>query len=373
MIHLNPKNLTMHGLTGYSLVRKLFLSFAVAALTSSASLAQEDTVNASHTVWQGSIANDPKVKRFVHKMVQTHGFSERRLLALFEGVEANHEVLHLIRPKNRAENQPSWQQYRQRFLVWRRIDQGKRFWRRYATTLKAASARYGVPAEIIVAIIGVETAYGRITGRFGVLESLATLAFYYPRRSPFFTSELENFLLLCRENQMSPNEVKGSFAGAMGIPQFMPSSQRRHAVDFDDDGKIDLRYSPTDAIGSVASFLVNHGWKPGEAVALRTETGQNTDVQLKRLTDAGNKPSWSMKQLAQVGVHPAPSASVGDDLNTGNILPSMASLMAFPTPDEATQYWLGFENFYVLTRYNRANFYALATFQLAERLAMEMK
>jgi len=316
-------------------------------------------------------ADNPKVKAFAQKMVRQHAFSYEQLMRLFADLDVNQEVLRLIKPKNRAENQPSWKKYRSRFLSHVRVSQGISFWRRNAKTLAAAREHYGVPEAIIVAIIGVETAYGRITGRFDVLESLATLAFYYPRRSRFFSSELENFLLLCRENKLSPHEFSGSFAGAIGIPQFMPGSQRRHAVDFDGDGKVDLRFSVVDAIGSVASFLVNHGWRRNEAITVRAEVGRVSDARLHELEEAGNRPSWGMNKLHAEGVRPASGVGEGDFFNVDRIFPNRASVLTFPTPEQETQYWLGFENFYVLTRYNRANFYAMSVFQLAETLALK--
>jgi membrane-bound lytic murein transglycosylase B len=233
-----------------------------------------------------------------------------------------------------------------------RIAGGLSFWQQHAAILQRAEAIYGVPPEVIVAIIGVETVYGQNMGSFGVLEALASLAFNYPPRAEFFRGELEQFLLMARENGVSPLEIKGSYAGAMGIPQFMPSSQRRFAVDFDGDDRIDLRHSNTDAIGSVARFLQQHGWQKGAPVAVPAKVNGDPAA----LIAAGIKPSLTVGELASLGVV-APAASE-----------QMAALIDLVTPGAATEYWLGFDNFYVITRYNRSSFYAMAVFQLAEAL-----
>ncbi|MBP8169870.1 MAG: lytic murein transglycosylase B, partial [Azonexus sp.] len=214
-------------------------------------------------------------------------------------------------------------------------------------------ATYGVPEEIIVAIIGVETEYGRNMGSFRVLEALATLAFYYPRRADFFRTELEQFLLLARENDMDAVNVRGSFAGAIGIPQFMPGSQRRYAVDFDGDRKVDLYGSVDDAIGSVARFLEQHGWQAGQAVAVPARTRGEPE---RSLIEAGIQPTLKVADLAQQGI----TASADPQ--------AVVTLVDLVSPGRATEYWLGFDNFYVITRYNRSSFYAMSVFQLAEEI-----
>jgi membrane-bound lytic murein transglycosylase B len=261
-------------------------------------------------------------------------------------------VLQLILPPATPQ-QRSWERYRPRFVNERRIKNGLRFWRENPATLARARVFYGVPEEIIVAIIGVETEYGRNTGSFGVLEALATLAFDYPPRAAFFRTELEQFLLLARENGLKPLAVKGSFAGAIGIPQFMPGSQRRYGVDFDGDERIDLSASVEDAIGSVAHFLEQHGWQAGQPVATpATLPGEPAPA----LLAAGIRPSLPVSELQEQGIVTSaePQAKV--------------ALIDLVSPGKATEYWLGFENFYVITRYNRSSFYAMAVFQLAEAL-----
>lgn len=210
----------------------------------------------------------PAVHEFIREMHERHGFDADELMRHFSAVHRNAVVLKAIQPAAVPEQQRSWQRYRARFLNERRIGRGLDFWQEHEATLARAEAVYGVPPEIVVAIIGVETEYGRNTGKFSVLEALSTLAFEYPPRAPFFRGELEQLLLMAQENGLPPTDYRGSYAGAIGIPQFMPGSQRRFAVDFDGDGRIDLRRSDIDAIGSVARYLNMHGWQSNAPVAL---------------------------------------------------------------------------------------------------------
>jgi len=303
-----------------------------------------------------NFASDPAVIDFAIDLEQRHGFRADELLAQFARTRPNAKVLKLIQPPT-SPLQRSWERYRSRFLNDRRIEGGVLFWQENRASLIRASAMYGVPAEIIVAIIGVETEYGRNTGGFGVLEALATLAFHYPRRAEFFRTELEQFLLLARENQLDPLAVKGSFAGAIGIPQFMPGSQRRYAVDFDGDQRIDLGDSVADAIGSVARFLEQHGWQAGQPVAFPAHTLDEPEF---GLIEAGIQPSLKVANLAEKGIlsDADPQATV--------------ALIDLVSPGQATEYWLGLDNFYVITRYNRSTFYAMSVFQLAEEIRKQM-
>ena len=301
---------------------------------------------------QPPMSASPEVQAFIVDMHEQHGFDVSHLTRQFAAIHSNATVLRAIRPAAVPEQQRSWQRYRTRFVNERRITNGLIFWQENAAELARAEAIYGVPAEIITAIIGVETEYGRNMGKFSVLEALATLAFDYPPRAPFFRSELEQFLLLARENGISPLEIKGSYAGAMGIPQFMPSSQRRFAVNFDGDDRIDLRQSISDAIGSVARYLAMHNWqaKAPVAVPARVE-GDPTP-----LIAAGIKPTVPLQDLLNKGV-----IAAGD-------IDRPAALIDLVTPDQPTEYWVGFDNFYAITRYNRSSFYAMSVFQLAETL-----
>ena len=303
-----------------------------------------------------SFANDPAVIEFALDLEKRHGFNSDELLQQFAQVRPNDTVLRLIKPPT-SPVQRSWERYRSRFLNERRIERGVRFWQQNRISLIKASAIFGVPPEIIVAIIGVETEYGGNTGNFRVLEALATLAFRYPRRAEFFLTELEQFLLLARENGMDPVNMRGSFAGAIGIPQFMPGSQRRYAVDFDGDQKIDLSGSVDDAIGSVANFLEQHGWQAGQPIAVAARTAGEPE---RSLIDAGIQPSLLVADLAQQGI-------TADADPQGKV-----TLVDLVSPGRATEYWLGFNNFYVITRYNRSSFYAMSVFQLAEEIRSRM-
>ncbi|MBL8366877.1 MAG: lytic murein transglycosylase B [Candidatus Accumulibacter sp.] len=295
-----------------------------------------------------------EVQAFIATMHEQHGFDISHLTSQFAAIHSNATVLRLIRPPASPSKQRSWQRYRARFVNGRREAAGQRFWDENGALLQRAEAIYGVPAEIIVAIIGVETEYGQNTGNFGVLEALASLAFDYPPRAEFFRGELEQFLLLARENGVDPLAVQGSYAGAMGIPQFMPSSQRRYAVDFDGDNRVDLRNSTADAIGSVARYLQQYGWQKGAPVAVPARVNGDPAA----LIAAGIKPVLTVKELLARGVFSA----ADDDPQRA------AALIDLETPGQATEYWLGFDNFYVITRYNRSSFYAMSVFQLAEVL-----
>ena len=328
-----------------------------AAVIGLVSVAQPSLAVAAKKNTVPTLAESATAKEFIAEMHEQHGFDAAELGRQFAAVRSNAVVLRAIQPAAVPEQQRSWLRYRARFLNERRLSYGLKFWEQHGATLARAQALYGVPQEIIVAIIGVETEYGRNTGNFRVLEALATLAFDYPPRAPFFRSELEQFLLLARENGIEPLDYKGSYAGAIGIPQFMPSSQRRYAVDFDGDGHIDLRGSATDAIGSVASFLSMHGWRPGSAIALPA----GVDGDTRELVAAGIKPWLSLREIRDKGVQPL----IADDAALADLPVALIDLV---TPDQPTEYWLGFDNFYVITRYNRSSFYAMSVFLLAESL-----
>jgi len=294
------------------------------------------------------------VRLFIDEMVQRHGFVARELEFLFSRARSQADVLRAIAPPAEPRER-SWETYRTRFVNDTRIAGGLAFWARNAKTVARAEREYGVPEEIIVAIIGVETLYGRHTGGFRVVDSLATLAFDYPPRAAFFRSELEQYLLLARDEALDVFSVKGSYAGAIGIPQFMPGSIRRYAVDFDGSASIDLRSSAADAIGSVANFLRAHGWRRGESIWVPARIVGDT---YRELLAAGIRPSTPVSALR--GVEPAPGAEVAPD--------ARVALIALESPGAATEYRLGLENFYVLTRYNRSSMYASAVSDLAAAL-----
>lgn len=307
------------------------------------------TTSASEQDWPDQGA----VRQFVTEMSDKHGFDAATLTAIFAPLKPNEIVLRTIAPSSDP-GVRSWQRYRARFLDTPRIENGVRFWNTHAATLARAEEAFGVPPSIIVAIIGVETEYGRNKGNFSVLDVLATLAFAYPPRSDFFRGELEQFLLLARENRQAPEAIRGSYAGAIGIPQFMPGSQRRFAVDFDEDGRVDLMNSAEDAIGSVARFLKIHGWAKGHPVTERT-AGSLADPQA--LVAAGIRPSLERSALQATGVA---------DQQLPNHSP--AALIDLITPEAETEYWWGYDNFYAITRYNRSSFYAMSVVQLADAI-----
>ncbi|MDB5800485.1 MAG: Lytic murein transglycosylase [Rhodocyclales bacterium] len=305
---------------------------------------------------RGGFLGRIEVRNFIAEMNSRLGIPTSELELALGSVTAIPQVIDLIKPPANPGIR-SWQRYRGRFLDHARIEGGRRFLADNATTLKAAEEQFGVPKEIIVSIIGVETVYGRNTGNFNTVAALATLAFDYPPRADLFRRELESLFLLAHERDVNALDFKGSYAGAIGLPQFLPSSVRAFAVDFDHDGVIDLRNSPADAIGSVASYLAQNGWRKGGRVTLRADVKPGADV--STLLAAGLLPSFSPAALSQAGVSSGAGNQTAEET---------AALIDLVTPGEATEYWLGLQNFYVITRYNRSSFYAMAVNDLAEAL-----
>ncbi len=295
------------------------------------------------------------VADFVREMVREHDFDASELDTVFNAAVRSDRILAAMsRP---AEKAKPWFEYRKHFLTAARIKGGVEFWRLNAETLDEASRLYGVPAEIIVAIIGVETAYGKITGRDRVIDALSTLAFHYPnsnaKRMHFFREQLRHLFLLSREQRLDPLSLSGSYAGAMGIPQFMPESYRKYAVDFDNDGRSDIWSDRADAIGSVANYLKSHGWAPGKSIVVSAAT-DGADVS-ELLTDSV-KPHLSLSEFDRRGV--APAIKPNDEL---------AALFELEG-ESASEYWLALNNFYVIMRYNPRTKYAMAVVSLAEAI-----
>lgn len=294
-----------------------------------------------------------EVQSFIAEMQARHGFDTEPLVRLFAGTRPIPAVLKAIAPPADPRIR-SWQAYRARFIEPTRLAAGRAFWQRHAASLAKAEALTGVPAEIVVAIIGIETFYGRHLGRFDSFAALTTLAFDYPPRAALFRRELEALLLLARDAKRSPDSYRGSYAGAIGLPQFLPSSIRAYATDFDGDGRVDLTGSPEDAIGSVANFLKQHGWEADGPVAVKVGADETA---AQPLVEEGILPRRSPQAMVAFGVEipaDAPDAP--------------AALIDLVTPDAPTEYWLGYQNFYVITRYNRSSFYAMAVFQFAQAL-----
>ena len=302
-------------------------------------------------------ADRPEAQQFIEEMQQKHGFDKDALTYIFRRAEYLPPVIKAISPP-KDPGVRSWQRYRSRFIEPMRIRAGVTFWDRYQDAIRAASEKYGVPEEIIVGIIGVETIYGRNTGNFQAVSALATLAFDYPRRAELFRGELENLLLMAREQHRDPLDYQGSYAGALGLPQFLPSSVRNYAVDFDGDGHIDLLGSPKDAIGSVARYMQMHGWEAGAPVAIRASVGADADLPPLIANDIN--PAFDAATLASHGVK----------TTNGSEPAGKAALVELVTPGEDSEYWLGYQNFYVITRYNRSSFYAMSVFQLGEAVKL---
>lgn len=305
----------------------------------------------SVTVTASDFSDKKEVKTFIKQMVKKHKFDKKHLETLFNEAELYDSILEAIaRP---AEGKP-WHEYRPIFVTKKRTKGGIDFWKKNAEALTRAEQKYGIPKEIIVAIIGVETRYGKHAGRYPVFDALATLAFAYPPRATFFKGELEQFLLMTREEKIAPKELLGSYAGAMGMPQFISSSFRRYAVDFDGDGKRDLWNNPTDAIGSVANYFRKHHWKPGQPI---THKVQVHGKRHKKLINNNLKPTHTQQEL----------------LNNGVILPGHVEeklngkLLRLKNPRQP-EYWVAWNNFYVITRYNHSALYSMAVYQLSQKI-----
>lgn len=300
----------------------------------------------------GGIAAESEVQAFIDKLVTDEGFDKKALGALFKQVEKQDRILELMdRP---AERSLEWWEYRNLFINDLSVNRGVEFWKQHQKSLENAHKKYGVPPSVIVGILGVETRYGRLRGGFRVIDALSTLSFHYPRRAPFFQAQLKAFLILSREQKFDPLVLTGSYAGAMGIPQFMPTSYREYAVDFDGSGQADIWDSHTDAIGSIASYLSRHGWTEGKPVAFQSQvTGKRfSDI----LTD-DPKPSVSLRKARDAG---------------------WATMQEFPASSQvrglklkgkdSPEYWLTLKNFYVITRYNHSSLYAMAVHQLGQQV-----
>ncbi len=295
---------------------------------------------------------------FIDHMAVSQGFDRDQLVSLFEKVKKLDSVILLMSP-SQPSRKPDWASYRARFVDRSRIEGGLRYWRKYARVLEKASATYHVPPEIIVAIIGVETQYGHNTGKFRVLDALSTLAFDYPEtenreeRMKFFRSELENALVLARTWGVDPLSLQGSYAGAMGLPQFMPGSILRYGIDFDEDGRVDVVHSAADAIGSIANFLAMHGWTKGVQAV----------VPAKVTTDAwkdysgGLQARYSVDTLESAGIVPQVSPSF-----------ELAGLIDLESRDAPAEFWLGSQNFFAITQYNRSYYYAMSVLDLGRAL-----
>lgn len=312
-----------------------------------------------------ALGERPEIQRFAAELAQEQGWdetSQKRVETQLAQALSLPVVQRLIMPAP-AGTAKDWAAYRARFVEPRRLQAGLTFWEKNAASLAKAEAQFGVPAELIAGLIGVETFYGQITGGFRVIDALATLSFDFPSgrsdRSPFFRSELAEFFKLCRREGLDPTSIKGSFAGALGWPQFMPGSWNRFAIDFDGDGHVDLINSQADAIGSVANYLAQHGWKPGQpthySLAMPVETSARATLLAPDI-----KPTFTLAQLQALGALPSEAALE----HSGQL-----AVVELQNGEAAPTYWLGTENFYALTRYNWSSYYAFAVIDLGRALA----
>lgn len=313
-----------------------------------------------HNVMQmgGDFANNPNAQQFIDKMVNKHGFDRQQLQEILSQAKRLDSVLRLMdnQAPTTSVKPPSgpngaWLRYRKKFITPDNVQNGVVFWNQYEDALNRAWQVYGVPPEIIVGIIGVETRWGRVMGKTRILDALATLSFNYPRRAEYFSGELETFLLMARDEQDDPLNLKGSFAGAMGYGQFMPSSYKQYAVDFSGDGHINL-WDPVDAIGSVANYFKAHGWVKGDQVAVMAN-GQAPGL------PNGFKTKYSISQLAAAGL--TPQQPLGNHQQTSLLRLDVGT---------GYQYWYGLPNFYTITRYNHSTHYAMAVWQLGQAVAL---
>lgn len=293
----------------------------------------------------------PELKSFMQQMQQRHGFKAGELQHWFEQASMRPDIIEAM---DRPSEALPWHEYRKRFVTDRHTEQGKEFWSAHKEVFNKIEAQYGIPAEIILAIIGVETRYGRNTGSYRVIDALTTLTLDYPRRSSFFRKELEHFLLLARELDRDPVSIKGSYAGAIGMPQFMPSSYRSYAVDFEGKKKPNLIDDAGDTIASVANYFKRHGWRAGEPI---TDDVQSDGVYYKWFDNMGIKPKLQLKHFISYGMHPVTYKN--EELDT--------VLLRFDGED-GPLYRFGFHNFYVLTRYNHSSNYAMSVFELSQRI-----
>jgi len=300
----------------------------------------------------------PDVRSFIDSMSEEHGIDSSYLERILGDIRYTPAAVRLLGPAPSSTPSPSpsrsYPRYRAKFLTPALIAAGSRFWSLHAEDLARAEAEFGVPAEVILGILGVETSYGRNTGSFRAIDALGTIAFDGVRRQDYFRDELKELLLLARDSGIDPLDIKGSYAGAVGLPQFMPSSYRRYAVDFDGDGAIDLLGSPADAIGSIASYMKAYGWVAGEAptAPVRLVSGSEAEIVsgLQRVHD--------VMDLKDKGVK-----FVGDEPPVG-----LVSIFELPTPGKTSKFVAGFTNFEVVTRYNRSTFYASAVLELADAI-----
>jgi membrane-bound lytic murein transglycosylase B len=308
--------------------------------------------NACSTYADEALVQRRDVRQFIDKLVRKDHFDRRQLTAILKEAKFQPQIIESM---DKPYEKKTWDVYKALFLTSQRVQAGIEFWRKNQSALELAQKKYGVPAHIIVAIIGVETLYGQHQGNYRVLDALTTLAFNYPKRSEFFTKELGEFLLLCREQHVPADQYMGSYAGAMGKPQFMPSSYRFYAVDFTGNGKRDLMNDDRDVIGSVANYFHMHGWKMNRGVA---QPASVSGSRYKALAMNSKMANYAFKHLIADGVKPV--SAVVDHSDKAGVIELMT--------DNGEEYWIAYPNFYVITRYNTSPQYALVVYLLSQQL-----
>lgn len=314
------------------------------------------TTQTHASIFHRPLSQQPEVAQFINRMVEKHHFDKKTLVTIFDQAKISAPVISNI--KAPFEIAP-WVYYKNYFITPERIQLGAEFWKQHKEALNRAYKEFGVPPEIIIAILGVETKYGTHQGEHRVIDALTTLAFTHLPRSDYFRSELEQFLLLCRDSNLNPLSIKGSYAGAIGQSQFMPSSYRTYAVDYSGDGKKDLRLNTDNAIGSIGNYLHKHGWLMGETVAVQAKvTGDN----YKQFIEKSSKPTHCVSNFIKNGIIPITK-----------IEPSTLVSLINLESKKVSEFWVGLHNFYVITQYNSSKLYAMAVFNLSHEIKNKYK
>ncbi len=312
-------------------------------------------LNISSVYADAALAQRKDVQLFMDSMVKQHHFDKKQLTAILSEAQFQPKIIESM---ERPFEKKTWDIYKDLFLTSQRVQAGLVFWHDNQKALEQAQKQFGVPANIIVAILGVETLYGKNQGNYRVLDALTTLAFDYPKRSEFFTKELKEYLLLCREHGVPATKYMGSYAGAMGKPQFMPSSYRFYAVNFAGSGKVDLMSEDRDVISSVANYFHQHGWALNDAVA---QPAIVRGARYRQLNPNNKFPAYSLKHLISSGVRPV--SSLPNHPNKAGVIELMTQ--------QGEEYWVAYPNFYVITRYNSSPQYALVVYLLAQQLGTQ--
>lgn len=316
------------------------------------------TPSATVQTQNSALLERKEVQSFIQMMTEKHNFDQKQLRSWLSQAQIDPSIIASITKP--AESLP-WHRYKRIFLTDNRVQSGVAFWKQHQDSLARAKTQYGVPEEIIVAIMGVETFYGKHAGNIRVLDALVTLGFNYPPRSSFFLRELEQFLLLTREEKWDPTTIKGSYAGAMGQPQFISSSYRHYAVDFNQTGRRDLLGSVDDSIGSIANYFKLHGWKPNQPIVF---PAQAKGERYKEITTSPKapKPNYTYQDMLNVGI------GLSSGIETIPAIKDEKFALITLEGDSGLEHWLGLENFYVITRYNHSNLYAMAVYELSQQI-----